>query len=91
MRQIGSGLSFIMPDKTGFFYSLITLYTILGQNSNFWDRRRKIYSVGEIRKFCFVRKIHNFYFVRKMYCVKMKILFRKENVPGPPRFNTLKC
>ena len=57
MRQIGSGLSFIMPDKTGFFYSLITLYTILGQNSNFWDRRRKIYSVGEIRKFYFVRKM----------------------------------
>ena len=42
MRQIGSGLSFIMPDKTGFFYSLIILYTILGQNSSFRDRRNKI-------------------------------------------------
>ena len=57
MRQFKSGFSFVMPDETGFFYSLITLYTILGQNSSFWDRRRKIYSVGEIRKFCFVKKM----------------------------------
>ena len=65
MRQFKSGFSFIMPDETGFFYSLIILYTILGQNSSF--RNREV-NVG-----------------------KMKILFRKENVPGPPRFNTLKC
>ena len=66
MRQFKSGFSFVMPDETGFFYSLIILYTILGQNSSFRDRRNKIY---------FVRKFRNFYFVRKM-----KNLFRRENV-----------
>ena len=41
MRQFKSGFSFVMPDETGFFYSLIILYTILGQNSSF--RNREVY------------------------------------------------
>lgn len=57
-----SGFSFNVPDRTGFFYSLITLYTILEQSSSFRDRRNKIL----FHKIHFVRKIYNFYFVRKM-------------------------
>ena len=60
MRQFKSGFSFVMPDETGFFYSLIILYTILGQNSNFWNR--EVYE-----NFSFVRKIRKFCFVRKMF------------------------